>query len=102
MKKLVTTTDRIELGFIQGVLESEGIPCLVKNEFLGGASGELPVNEIWPEIWVANDDWQRGQQVLAAMQPNGEAKSWHCDQCGELMAPQFAVCWRCADGATPD
>ncbi len=94
--------DYVELGFFQGVLEAEGIHCIVKNEFLSSASGELPVNETWPEIWVADADWLRSKVVLQDMQPDANAKSWRCDLCGELIEPQFAVCWHCVQGAVLD
>ena len=94
--------DYVELAFFQGVLESEDINCVVKNEILSGASGELPVNETWPEIWVADKDWIRGKAILKNMQPSADAKSWRCDQCDELIEPQFALCRRCANGVVPD
>ncbi len=96
MKKLMTATDRIELGFFKGVLEAEGIACMIKNELLGGALGELPVNETWPEVWVADQDLERAQQHLKAMQPSKEAKPWCCHRCNELIDAEFALCWRCA------
>ncbi len=94
--------DYAELGFFQGVIESEGINCVVKNGLLSGASGELPVNETWPEIWVADEDWLRAKVALQNMWPAADAKSWCCDQCGELIEPQFAVCWHCATGVVLD
>ncbi|MBL1432596.1 MAG: hypothetical protein COC09_03290 [Gammaproteobacteria bacterium] len=102
MKKLQTSIDCIELGFLQGVLESEGVHCVIKNEFLSGASGELPINETWPEIWVADDEWGRGKEILAGMLLDAGTESWRCDQCGELMEPQFSVCWRCVEDVKSD
>ncbi len=102
MKKLKTATNQIELGFFQGILQQEGINCLVKNEFLSGASGELPVNETWPEIWVADEDLYRATVILENIEFSDDAEPWHCEQCKQLIEPQFAVCWHCASNVTPD
>lgn len=102
MKKLKTATNQAEIGFYKGLLEHEGIHCLIKNEFLSGASGELPVNETWPEIWVADDELDHAKAVLQSIETNDEAEPWRCEQCHQLIEPQFAVCWHCATNVTPD
>jgi hypothetical protein len=40
---------------VQSALEMAGIPCTLRNEYAGGASGELAPLETWPEIWVLRD-----------------------------------------------
>lgn len=102
LKKLMVMADRTELGFYQGVLEAEGIACTVKNEFLSGAMGELPVNETWPELWVNENDLPRARQLLAAMASTPAVQVWRCPDCGELIEGQFTDCWRCSRLATPD
>lgn len=102
MKKLKTATNLVELGFVQGVLKQEGIHCIVKNEFLSGASGELPVNETWPELWVADEDLERARLILENIESNDDAEPWRCEQCHQLIEASFAVCWYCASDATPD
>jgi len=103
MKKLMVSADLIELGFIRGVLESEGILCIVKNEFLNGALGELPVNETWPELWVSSEDWPRADQIMISVKEDaGAGENWRCKQCGEMIEAQFAACWRCSTNVKRD
>ncbi len=101
-KKLMASADRTEVGFCQGVLEAEGLRCFIKNEFLGGASGELPVNETWPELWVSKDDFSRAEEILSDLKPEPDAKPWQCTECGELIEAQFSDCWRCSASAVVD
>ena len=42
------------VGHIRNLLENQGLVCITKNEHLTIASGEIPLNECWPEIWVAD------------------------------------------------
>lgn len=87
----------MELGLVQGILEEDGIACLVKNQNLAGAMGEIPLHECWPELWIINDaDLPRAEGLVAAMLvPTGVASpSWQC-HCGEIIEGQFTACWNC-------
>ncbi len=101
MKKLYTTEDRAMLGHARNILESAGIECLLKNEFLSGGVGELPPNECWPEIWVADADQARAETLLATAlrDPPETPPDWVCPVCGERIEGQFTACWRCAGEA---
>ena len=62
MKKLTSSESLVTINHYKNVLESEGIPCQIRNEFLGGIAGEMPLQEIWPELWVINDiDYDRAK-----------------------------------------
>jgi hypothetical protein len=56
---------------MKGILESEGIEAIIKNEHLSGLAGQVPFMESWPEVWIMDDteaehaeaiieDYQRG------------------------------------------
>ena len=60
MRKLFVHSDRVLVGHIASVLQSRGIDVMVRNDVLGAAAGELPVNETWPEVWVVSDDEHSG------------------------------------------
>ena len=65
MKKLTTSESLVTINHFKNVLESEGIPCRIKNEFLGGIAGEMPLTETWPELWVMSDiDFDRARQLI--------------------------------------
>ena len=52
MRKVHTAESIIEIAHLRNVLEQAGIACYVRNERLGGAVGEIPFVECWPELWV--------------------------------------------------
>jgi hypothetical protein len=83
---------------LAGVLESEGIPSEVRSEALFSASGEIPIGEALPEIWVVNDD-QAGEarELLQkrSTETNASGEPWVCSNCGETVEPQFTACWKC-------
>lgn len=73
MKKLWTGTDLVQLTMLKSELEAKGIEFTVKNEALRGAVGELPWNDIWPEVWIADDaDLKAAEEVLADLTAMGE------------------------------
>lgn len=48
--------DPLRLALLKAELESKGIRFMVKNEALGIAAAELPPQETWPEVWIADDE----------------------------------------------
>lgn len=97
MKKLTSSPSIITISHFKNVLESEGIPCQVRNEYLGGIAGEMPLQEVWPELWVVNDlDFDRAKQLIdAAISDESPQRPWKCKKCGEENEGQFGACWNC-------
>jgi len=98
LRKVFSSHDSLLAGYLASLLEERGITCVVKNRFLGGAAGELPPTECWPEIWVADDrDEALALRILAAHQEGASAsrENWTCPDCGEALEGQFEICWRC-------
>lgn len=97
MKKVTSSHSIVTINHYKNVLESEGIPCLVKNDILTGIAGEMPLTEIWPELWVINDiDFDRAEQLIAEdIADESPSAPWHCRNCGEENEGQFAACWNC-------
>ncbi|MGF1643575.1 MAG: DUF2007 domain-containing protein [Thiotrichales bacterium] len=97
MRRVYTAPTPLMTGFIQGILEHAGIDYVLKNQFLSGAAGDLPINETWPELWVRDADEARAleliQEILAPL-PTA-AREWLCPECGEQLEMQFCACWRC-------
>jgi len=98
MKRIYGSHNNLIVGYLRHVLENHGIRCLVRNEHLAGAAGELPPNECWPEIWVTEDhlaDRARRivEEALGAGRESGEP--WRCPACGEQLEGQFELCWHC-------
>lgn len=95
MKLLYTTPNALLANHIRNLLEAAGIESRMKNEFLGGGAGELPPTEAWPELWVAEQDVPRAQQIIDESEQGGALPPWRCANCGEEVEGQFSACWNC-------
>ena len=99
MKKVFTAHDTIIAGFLKSILEERGVSCILRNDYLGGGAGELPLNECWPEIWVVDPrEEQLARKIIAEHRTPLEGEVWQCANCNELLEAQFTSCWQC--GAT--
>ena len=98
MRKVFVSQNLIEVEMRKDRLEQAGIRCLIKNQRLSGLAGEIPFAEIFPELWVIQDeDAYRARQVLEEeliSQPSNP-DSWTCAGCGEHHESQFSECWKC-------
>ena len=98
MKKVASFDSLVTISHYKNVLISEGIPAFLKNEHLGGIIGEMPFQEVWPELWVENDlDYDRALQLIdaATIESESPTAAWRCRRCGEENEGQFAACWSC-------
>ncbi len=98
MKKLYSSQSHMMVAFLKQLIESHGIRCMVKNELLAGAAGELPPIECWPELWVTDEGlYDRAQQLIkdALNSESHDQARWQCSGCAELLEDQFAQCWNC-------
>jgi hypothetical protein len=97
MKKLTSSESLVTINHFKNVLASEDIASEIRNEFLGGIAGEMPVDQVWPELWVVHDlDYDRAKQLIdAAIIEESPQESWRCRKCGEENEGQFAACWNC-------
>lgn len=105
MKKLHTFTlaDRAQAGLLKELLEREGVTCLLRNEQLFAALGEIPFLECAPELWVVDDEvWPRARLLLDNWLKDEEgAAAWRCAACGETLEGQFGACWKCGREREP-
>lgn len=99
MKRLHTFSlaDRAEAGLLKELLEREGVACLIRNEQLFAALGEIPFLECSPELWVIDDEvWPRARQLLDNwFKVEENMTTWTCSACGETLEGQFGSCWQC-------
>ena len=88
---------------VKGLLEEAKIPCMVRNEHLSMALGELAPSECSPEIWIQNDeDYPRAKEIVDAWRTT-EVETpdpWTC-RCGEAIEGQFTSCWKCGKDRPP-
>jgi hypothetical protein len=83
---------------LKELLEGEGVACLIRNEELFAAMGEIPFIECFPELWVVDDEvYPRARVLLDGWLKRDEPKGepWVCSGCGETLEGQFGACWNC-------
>ncbi len=99
MKRVFRAASLIQVAHARNVLLTAGIQSELRNQYLAGALGDLPMLETWPQLYVEDGDEQAALRALAraAAAPTGVA--WTCELCGEVLEPQFTNCWRC--GSNP-
>jgi hypothetical protein len=85
----------LQVAHARNVLIAAGIDSELRNQYLAGALGDLPMLETWPQVWVEDAMEAAALRALhnAATAPTGVP--WVCPQCGEELEPQFTTCWRC-------
>jgi hypothetical protein len=91
----------LQVAHARNVLTAAGIDSELRNQYLAGALGDLPMLETWPQVWVADALESAALRALqnAATAPAGAP--WVCPQCGEELEPQFTACWRCGAADLP-
>lgn len=80
---------------VQNLLAHKHIKTTVRNEFSGGATGELSANDTWVELWLDDErDLAVAEAIIRDMKTEAE-QEWFCSHCGESNAGSFEVCWQC-------
>jgi hypothetical protein len=98
MKRIYTSQNHVLVVLLREALTANGVRCLIKNELLASAAGELPPIECWPELWITDDDqdeWAKAIVKTTLDSANRQWPGWQCVHCGEPLEGQFAQCWRC-------
>lgn len=96
--KLVYTHENITMVTHMGnVLSQAGIDTVIKNEFSAGGAGDLAMGDVWPELWVLDENqFATAEALVAKVQaPEGEGATWQCPNCGQDNADSFEICWNC-------
>jgi len=99
--KLFSTDDPFLFQRVKSELDAHSIPYMVKNEFAGGALGEVPWQEAQPELWLVDDDWAaRAMQIVNALEATdtqAQNRDWYCTSCNEENGSAFDSCWHCGE-----
>jgi hypothetical protein len=85
----------LQVAHARNVLSAAGIESELRNQYLAGALGELPMLETWPQLWVDDTLESAARQALEKASTAPSGAPWTCGQCGEQLEPQFTSCWRC-------
>ena len=101
--RLHTADNPVEVGFVRGLLEAEGIETRVQSMELWTAAVEIYFAEgARPSVWVKKPRLEQAREILRQSDRRGEAEDWICDRCGESLEGQFTACWRCGGTGAAD
>jgi hypothetical protein len=97
MLKLYSSDDRFIIFRIKDMLEAEGIPCFIKNEFAIGGMGDLSPFDCSPEVWLTDEEWKpKAEVLLQEIVASAKGKDdWFCPSCKEKNDASFEICWQC-------
>ena len=100
MKLVFSHPNSMIVGTMASLLDQAGIETEYRNEFLGGAAGELAPGETWMELWVVNDTQEeKAKQLIKEAMEQPEREDGRCNHCGESNPATFDVCWQCGKPA---
>lgn len=97
MKKVTSADSLVTVSHYKNLLQAEGIDAFIKNEHLGSILGEMPFQEVWPELWVRKDiDFDRAKQLIDEnILDESPKEPWTCQACSNDNEGQFSACWSC-------
>ena len=95
MKMVYTHENKFLVDNVRNILSLNRIETVLKNEFLSSGAGELSPIDVWPELWVSEDDFDKAQAIVAEIQSPAGEHAWFCRRCHERNEPTFEICWQC-------
>ena len=100
MKRVFRAASLLQVAHARNVLIAAGIDSELRNQYLAGALGDLPMLETWPQLWVEDDLAPAALRALQKAEAEPTGAGWTCPQCGEQLEPQFTACWRCGSAVS--
>jgi len=98
IRRIFVSQSLVEVEALKARLEQASIPCFIKNRYSSMLAGDVPFAEVFPELWVINEeDGPRAKELLALWRerPAPGTPDWTCRRCGERHEAQFTSCWKC-------
>jgi hypothetical protein len=95
MKRVYRAASLVQVAHARNILLTAGIQSELRNQYLAGALGDLPLLETWPQLYVDDVDEHYALSALARAARDTSGPAWSCAQCGERLEPQFTSCWSC-------
>lgn len=100
--RFLASADNLMIATLwQRMLEAAGIRVDVRNRYIGAAVGELPADQVAPQLWLRDArDHASALTLLAEWRAPPALPAWRCAGCDESIEGQFFQCWRCG-GSRP-
>jgi len=95
-KPVYLAANPVEAEIVKDYLRAQGIATRVQGAYAWGAAGDLPLPEVYPRLYLADErDRARALQLLREYEAGSGGAAWACRHCGEPSPGTFAVCWNC-------
>jgi hypothetical protein len=65
VKRVYRAASLLQVAHARNILVAAGVECELRNIYLAGALGELPMMETWPQLWVHDADERYAESLLA-------------------------------------
>jgi Putative prokaryotic signal transducing protein len=95
MKRVFRAATLIQVAHARNLLTAAGISSELRNQYISGAVGDLPMFETWPQLYVEDDDESAAARILSQAAKTPAGAPWTCSRCQEQLEPQFTECWSC-------
>ncbi|WP_420993210.1 putative signal transducing protein [Cupriavidus sp. 30B13] len=102
MKLLLSTPSLVHAAHCRNLLQAAGIRADLRNTWLAGAMGDIPLRESAPQVWLIDDEMEaQAWAVLRAADNPVAGPGWQCASCAERHEAQFDSCWQCGAPRQP-
>ena len=104
MLKVYSASNLPEAHLLLNLLHQAGISAQVLNGFAQGASGEIPFEQAYPQIWLEDErDKLLAERIIAQYETTSPNMEWiYCGKCGERNPVNFEICWQCGNDFNQD
>ena len=100
MKLVYSHPNSMILSSMSSALNEIGIETEIRNDILGGATGEIAPGETWIELWILDDNQtETAMRRIKEILEQPEQNEWVCNHCKESNPTTFEVCWQCEEPA---
>ncbi len=96
MRLVYLAANLIDAQIVNDLLSSERISSKILNQSAIGATGEIPLNQVYPEVWIQQDsDYANARVIIEEFDKHISVEDILCNSCGEYNPGNFEYCWNC-------
>ena len=99
MLKIYSAANLPEAYLLLNLLQLAGIDAKILNTYAQGASGEIPFEQAYPQIWLEDErDKLLAESIISKYESTSADTEWvYCAKCGERNPAHFEICWQCGN-----
>ena len=102
MLKIYSASNLPEAHLLLDLLKQAGIVAKILNSYAQGATGEIPFEQAYPQIWLEDErDKSIAEIIIHKYESTPSDIEWkYCSNCGERNPANFELCWECGKNFT--